>query len=122
MKHTSQSGMVHPLLIITIVLSVLTVGLAAFSVWAFINYQDQKNNVDAKVATAVTAAKEDQSKTDQAAFIEQEKIPTRQLVGPADLGQVKLSYPKTWSVYVDKDGGGNSYEAYLYPLVVPPLT
>lgn len=122
MNYTKESGMVHPLLISTIVLSVFVVGLGGFGIWAFLNYQDQKNNVDAKVAVAVAAAKEEQLKTDQASFAEQEKLPTRQIVGPSDLGQVTLSYPKTWSVYVDKDGTGNTYEAYFYPLVVPPLS
>lgn len=123
MIHTSrESGMVHPLLITAILLGVLTVGLSAFAVWAFINYQDQKNNVDAKVAVAVSEAKREQTEEDQRLFAEQEKLPTRQLVGPVDLGQVKLSYPKTWSVYIDKDGsGGGAYEAYLHPLTVPPL-
>ena len=112
--------MVHPLLLTAIVLGVLTVGLGGFSVWAYLNYQDQKNNVDAKVAVAVADAKREQQETDQAAFLEQEKVPTRQIVGPTDLGQVKLSYPKTWSVYVDKSNSA-TYEAYFHPLVVPPL-
>lgn len=115
--------MAHPLLITSIVLGVLTVGLSTFAVWAYLNYQDQKNNVDAKIAAAVSDAKREQSEEDQRTFAEQEKLPTRQLVGPADLGQVKLSYPKTWSVYIDKDGSsGSSYEAYLHPLTVPPLS
>lgn len=114
--------MVNPLVIISVVLAVFVVGLGGFSIWAFLNYQDQKNNVDAKVNAAVSDAKHQQTATDQAAFAEQEKLPNRQIVGPPDLGQVKLSYPKTWSVYVDHDGGGGSYEAYFYPLVVPPLT
>ena len=120
MKRSHESGLIHPLLVTAIVLAVLTVGLGGFSVWAFLNYQDQKNNVDAKVAVAVADAKREQTEVDQAAFLEQEKVPTRQLVGPTDLGQVKFSYPKTWSVYVDKQSA--SYEAYLHPLVVPPLT
>ena len=112
--------MVHPLLLTAIVLGVLTVGLGGFSVWAYLNYQDQKNNVDAHISAAVADAKREQQEADQADFVEQEKVPTRQLVGPVDLGQVKFSYPKTWSVYVDKESSG--YEAYLHPLVVPPLT
>lgn len=122
MNYSKETGMVHPLLISTIVLSVFVVGLGGFSIWAFLNYQDQKNNVDAKISVAVAAAKEEQTKADQANFTEQEKLPTRQIVGPSDLGQVTLSYPKTWSVYVDKDGTGNTYESYFYPLVVPPLS
>lgn len=122
MKRARESGMVHPLVVTAVVLSVLTVGLGAFSVWAYLNYQDQKNNVDAKVTAAVATAKQQQVKDDQKTFAEQEKLPNRQITGPVDLGQVKLSYPKTWSVYVDHDGAGNSYEAYFYPLAVPPLT
>ena len=119
MNRSRELGMVHPLLVAAIVLGVLTVGLSGFSVWAFLNYQDQKNNVDAKVAAAVADAKREQTAADQAAFLEQEKVPTRQLVGPTDLGQVKFSYPKTWSVYVDRTSS-TAYEAYLHPLVVPP--
>jgi hypothetical protein len=122
MKRSHELGMVHPLLLTAIVLGVLTVGLGGFSVWAYLNYQDQKNNTDAKIEVAVSDAKREQAEADRAEFVEQEKVPTRQLTGPADLGQVKFSYPKTWSVYVDKEGGsGGSYEAYLHPLVVPPL-
>lgn len=122
MKRHNEAGMVHPLVLAVIVFAVLTVGLGGFSVWAYLNYQDQKNNVDAKVQAAVAAAKQEQTQADQATFAEEEKQPTRQIVGPVDLGQVTLSYPKTWSVYVDHNGGGNSYEAYFYPLVVPPLS
>lgn len=121
MKRSYESGMVHPLVVTAIVLSVLTVGLGAFSIWAYLSYQDQKNNVDPKIAAAVATAKQEQTQDDQKRFDEQEKLPNRQITGPVDLGLVKLSYPKTWSVYVDHDGGGNSYEAYFYPLVVPPL-
>jgi hypothetical protein len=120
MKRPHELGMVHPLVITAIVLSIFTVGFGAFSVWAFLNYQDQKNNVDAKVAVAVADAKRAQSTTDQTAFAEQEKEPNRQIVGPADLGQVKLSYPKTWSVYVEKQSS-TAYEAYFFPLTVPAI-
>lgn len=119
MNRSSEFGAAHPLLITAIVLSVLTVGLGAFSMWAFVNYQDQKNNVDAKIAVAVSDAKREQTQADEAAFAEQEKQPTRQIIGPTDLGQVKFSYPKTWSVYVGKSSS-STYEAYFYPDVVPP--
>lgn len=122
MKRSHEAGMIHPLVITSVVLAVLTVGLGAFSIWAYLNYQDQKNNVDPKIAAAVATAKQQQTADDQKNFDEQEKLPNRQIIGPVDLGQVKLSYPKTWSVYVDHSGANNSYEAYFYPLVVPPLS
>jgi len=120
MKRNKELGMINPIVVTAAVLSVLTVGLGTFSIWAFLNYQDQKNNVDAKIAVAVADAKRVQSVDDQKTFAEQEKEPSRQLTGPTDLGQVTFSYPKTWSVYVDKSAS-NSYEAYLFPLVVPAI-
>ena len=121
MKSSHESGMVHPLLLSTIVLAVLTTGLGGFSIWSFVNYLDQKNNTDAKISAAVATAKTQQTTVDQAAFAEQEKAPNRQIIGPVDLGQVTFSYPKTWSVYVDKSSAAG-YEAYFHPLVVPGTT
>lgn len=118
MQQHNQQGLIHPLLLSTIVLAVFVVGLGAFGIWSFLNYQDQKNNVDAKVTAAVADAKRQQSAEDEQLFAEREKEPTRQLVGPEDLGRVTLNYPKTWSVLITKDGSNNQYEVYMNPGVV----
>lgn len=108
-------------IILNVVLTVLVLGVGGFAVWAYMGYQDNKNNVDAKVELAVKDARTQQKKEDDAAFAEQEKLPTRQLVGPDELGSVTLDYPKTWSVYVGSNGGATpTYESYLYPGAVPP--
>jgi len=123
MIRNDQRGEVNPLLLISIVLTILVLGLGSFSIWAYVNYSDQKNNVDQKIAAAVADAKRQQSSDDEASFAEREKQPARQFVGPDDFGHVIVSYPKTWSVYVDKDGSGSAnYEAYFAAGVVPPLT
>ncbi len=120
-NHATERGEVNPLLLLSIVLTVLVLGLGSFSIWAYINYTDQKNNVDQKISAAVADAKRQQASDDEAKFAEREKQPTRTFVGPDDLGRVQVSYPKTWSVYVDKDGSGNTnYEAYFSPGAVPP--
>lgn len=122
MIRNDQRGEVNPLLLISIVLTVLVLGLGSFGIWSYVNYSDQKNNVDQKISAAVAVAKQQQTTADQASFAEQEKQPTRQFTGPDDLGRVQLSYPKTWSVYVDKDGSNNTnYEAYFAAGVVPPI-
>lgn len=122
MHSNDQRGEVNPLLLISIVLTILVLGLGSFSIWAFVNYTDQKNNVDQKISAAVANAKRQQSNDDEAKFAEREKQPTRVFAGPDDLGRVQVNYPKTWSVYVDKDGSGNSnYEAYFAAGVVPPI-
>jgi hypothetical protein len=123
MERLRSTGFVPISIILNIVLTVLVLGVGGFAIWAYVNYQDYKDNVDSKVAAAVKDAKTAQKKDDDAAFVEQEKLPTRQLVGPDELGSVTLDYPKTWSVYVGSNGGTQpSYEAYLYPGAVPPIT
>jgi hypothetical protein len=118
-----QSGAAHTWLIIGVVSIITTIAASGVMIWALINYFDQKNNVDAKVSTAVATAKKDQADADEAKFNEREKEPNRQFVGPDDYGQVTFDYPKTWSVYVDKDATtSSSYQAYLNPVAVPPVT
>lgn len=120
--NANQAGEVNPLLLISIILTILVLGLGSFSIWSYVNYTDQKNNVDQKISAAVADAKRQQSTDDEAKFAEREKQPTRQFIGPDDLGRVQLNYPKTWSVYVDQDGAGASnYESYFSTGVVPPV-
>lgn len=116
-----QRGVVNPWAVVTVVLGVLIVGLGVFSAWAFASYLDYKDNVDAKVTDASAVAKSEQSKADEALFSEREKLPTKQSVGPADLGKVTFDFPKTWSLYVNKDGSGGAYQAYLHPGSVLPV-
>lgn len=92
------------------------------SIWAYINYMDQKNNVDSKIDVAVAEAVKVQADEDAAAFLEKEKQPNRQFVGPDDYGRLSFDYPKTWSVYVENDASdGDDYEAYFNPGEVPTV-
>lgn len=113
--------MVHPAVVTAVVLGVIVLALGALSVWSLVNYLDQKNNTDGKIAVAVEAAKKQQVADDEKEFAEREKLPVRQLVGPEDLGRITLDYPKTWSVYIDKDGADSEYQAYLQPGAVPAI-
>ena len=88
-------------------------------IWALVNYNDQKTNVDSKIDTAVADAKQVQLDQDNKTFAEREKEPNNQFVGPDDLGRVSFSYPKTWSVYVKNPGTGGQYAAYLNKGQVP---
>lgn len=120
--YQSETGSVNPLLISNILVGIIAVGLAVFSVWAFMNYTDQKNNVDSKVSVAVASATKTQSDKDEALFLEREKVPTRTFVGLDDFGRVSFQYPKTWSVYIAVNGTSGRYEAYLNPGTVPPVS
>ncbi|HYG84144.1 MAG TPA: hypothetical protein VD907_04645 [Verrucomicrobiae bacterium] len=118
-KDFLQQGSLNGLLVMTIVLGVLAAGFGAVMVWALVNYNDQKNNVDSKVAIAVAEAKREQALEDEDKFAEREKEPYRRFIGPDDLGRVEFDYPKTWSVYIGKNGENGRYEAYLNPNTVP---
>jgi cytoskeletal protein RodZ len=107
--------------IITIILIVLVVILAGTTIFLTVNYLDLRTNFDTKADSAVAAAKKTQADTDENKFTAREKEPNREFIGPDDLGRLTFSYPKTWSVYVNKNSTDTNgqYEAYLNPLVVP---
>ena len=122
-KHIRESGSVNGWLVATILLIFLSAGAIGLAVWAYINYNDQKTNVDTKISSAVTIANKAQADKDEANFFKREKEPNREFVGPADYGRVTFNYPKTWSVYVNKDASsGGTFESYLNPITVPPVS
>ncbi|MGY4893150.1 MAG: hypothetical protein ACO1N2_00470 [Candidatus Saccharimonadota bacterium] len=109
-------------LILTFVFVFTTLASLGVSVWAYINYVDQRDNVDSKVSVAVADAVKEQADKDAAAFLEKEKQPNRQFAGPDDYGRLSFDYPKTWSIYVAKDASTTeSYEAYFNPVAVPAV-
>lgn len=121
--YQNQKGAVSGSLIAVIGLSVLVVAAVSVAIWAFINYNEQKTNVDGKVSLAVAEAKKEQGDVDEAKFAEREKQPNRQFVGPDDYGRLTFDYPKTWSAYIAKDvSKGGDFEAYLNPITVPPVS
>lgn len=118
-----QAGAISGATIAIIGISIAAAAFAGLAVWAFVNYSDQKNNVDTKIALAEAEAKKKQAEEDEAKFAEREKEPNRDFVGPDDYGRLTFKYPKTWSVYIAKDtSGGGTYEAYLNPVTVPPVS
>lgn len=120
-KH--EQGEVSGSLIAIIGLIVLSLATGSAAIWAYLNYNEQKTNVDGKIEVAVLEGKKEQSDADEAKFAEREKEPNRQFVGPDDYGRLTFNYPKTWSVYVARDvSGGGRYEAYLNPVTVPPVS
>lgn len=120
-KH--ESGSVSGSLIAIIGLVILVLVAGGFAIWAYVNYSEQKSNVDGKVNLAVAEAKKEQSDVEAEKFAQREKEPNRKFVGPDDYGRLTFDYPKTWSVYVARDvSRGGTYEAYLNPITVPPVS
>lgn len=118
-----RSNPVKKWLIMTFVFIFTTLAVGGVAVWAYMNYLDQKNNVDSKVSVAVAEAVKESEDKAAAEYLEKEKQPNRQFVGPDDYGRLAFDYPKTWSVYEGKDAAaGGSYEAYFNPGVVPVVS
>jgi hypothetical protein len=121
-QHKYERGGISGSLIAIIGLIVLLLAAGSAAIWAYLNYNEAKTDVDGKVNVAVLQAKKDQGDIDEQKFAQREKEPNRQFVGPDDFGRLTFDYPKTWSVYEAKDGTSTSYEAYLNPVTVPPVS
>ncbi len=120
--HKSDRGAISGSLIAIIALIILLLGAGSGAIWAYLSYNEQKTNVDTKIQAAVADAKKSQSDEDESKFAEREKEPNRQFAGPDDYGRLTFNYPKTWSVYVAKDGStSEGFQAYLNPVTVPPV-
>jgi len=116
-----EQGELNVLLIPVILLTLLFIGAASFAVWAFGSRQDYKNNVDAKIAVAVSANTKTVQAADAKQYAEAAKNPLTTYTGPDAYGSVKISYPKTWSAYVDTANSGTPLDAYFHDGFVPAL-
>lgn len=119
----NQSGVTVPF-VLSIVFGFLFLVSGSLAIWSFLNYRDQKTNVDTKIAAAVSEAKKEQAEKDDEDFRIRENQPYRQFVGPNDYGRVLFDYPKVWSVfeYSVPDDGKGAYQAYLSKYVIPPIS
>lgn len=123
-KSAALDGFVDKQIIVIVSLSIFSALVLAFGIWSFISYNNQKTDVNGKIDQAVATAKKDQADSDASKFLAQEKQPNREFVGPDDYGRLTFKYPKTWSVYINKDATtqGGTYEAYLNPVSVPAVS
>lgn len=118
----NELGAISGLMIAVIGLSVLVLGLGSFSIWAFVSYNEAKDNVDSKIAIAVAAAREEQAEKDEAKYAEREKNPYKIFKAPDDYCGLTFQYPQTWNEHWAKRiTNGGDFEAYLNPGHVPPI-
>lgn len=119
LKH-NQDGAVSGLGISLVFAIIFLLAALGFGGWAFNSRQDYKNNVDAKISVAVASAKSQEDKVKDAQFAEEAKKPLKIYQGPEAYGSIQVSYPKTWSSYVDDTGrGGSLVDGYFAPGTVP---
>ena len=109
------------LLVPVVALAVLFVSAAIFAVWAFGGKQDYKNNVDSKIAAAVASNTQKVQAADAKQYAETAKNPLKTYTGPDAYGSVKVTYPKTWSAYIDTTSQSTPLNAYFNADFVPSV-
>ena len=107
-------------LIVTVLFLLVSIG---FGAWAFMSREDYKNNVDQKIAAAQEVTKKETETAKDNEFLEKEKQPLKKYQSSAQLSSIGISYPKTWSAYIDERGTGSTpLSAYFNPQFVPVTT
>lgn len=121
-KH-NQEGAVNALVLPFIITVVLLVAALGFGFWAYGGYTDYKNNSDQKVAVAVKAAQDATSVQKDKEAAEAAKSPYKTYKSPDEFGSISLTYPKTWSGYVNASTQASPpLDAYFNPDVVPSVS
>ena len=115
-----SSGSSNIIKIILIVFFALTTGIAGYFTFDFYSKDTEaKTDLDQKIATAVAAAERDKTTELEASFAEREKNPYLTFAGPENYGSLTFEYPKTWSVYIEKDTTtDDEFIAYLNPVQI----
>lgn len=125
MRRRMEVGAINGSIFAIIALVILVLVFGSFSIWAYINYLDQKQDVDSKIDEAVASAVLKENKKSEEAIEKYKNETTTLFVGPSDYGRLTFEYPKFWSAYQATDvsgGGGVTYQAYLNPVLVPPVS
>lgn len=108
-------------LLIPLILSIIFL-LAAigFGAWAYMGMQDYKLNVQPKIDQAVAIAEEKTKTEKDKEFVEKEKVPVRTYKAAQTAGSLVITYPKTWSAYVEESDKSNDIvNGYFHPSYVP---
>jgi len=115
-----QDGIVNRLALASIGISVVAFVAILLAVKYYSDAQNYKNQDKVMIATAVAQEKVVEANILDQQYTKQEQNPFNTYVGPALYGLPTISYPKTWSGYVDSTGGsGNPLDGYFDPGVVP---
>lgn len=119
---TSEEGFAGGVIFLLFFVSLVAIGAIVFGVWAFNGRQQYKNNANTLIATAVQVAKTNEAAIKDQQYQVASQNPFISYTGPQQYGSVYVSYPKTWSGYVDASGGGGGLlEEYFNPGVLPPI-
>lgn len=92
---------------------IISLVLLGTTIWSYSRFADERDNTDKKVVAAEARAREDQRVETTLELEEANKLPFRTYLGPANLSGIKVSYPKSWSAYVDEANSSATVELAL---------
>lgn len=119
----NNAGYVNPMVVPLIMSVILTIILGFFSVKYYNDFKTQKTEVDAIVAQAVESATAQQADELNADFEQRLKSPHEKYTAASEFNAVAVTYPRTWSSYVEtSDSGGTALDGYFHPGTVPGAT
>lgn len=111
------------MIILLIIAGLAAVSFMGLFIWMWARYDNVSTDVEGQITAAVATAKKETADALENEFAEKEKYPYSTFAGPADYGELSFQYPKTWSVYEERDAStGGEYSAYLNPDKVLPLS
>ena len=109
--------------VVIVILSLLSLAFIGLFIWMFLQYNDASTDLENKISVAVSEARDEQNMKNEAEFLEREKEPYKNFSGPIDYGELSFKYPKTWSIYIEKDAvNGGDFKAYFNPIQVDPVS
>jgi hypothetical protein len=107
-----------PAPIIFVLLLLLGLGTAGFGILTLTfatKASTATKTLEAQKAAAAAAAKDEQKKADDAAALHANESPFRAYTAPGPYGGFVISFPKTWSSYVDEEPQGTQVKLILNP-------
>lgn len=118
MKQQNAQGFINAISIAFIAVCVALIVSVIFGASSYSSEQKYKNDANQLVNSAVQVALQKQAAQLQAQFQAQNNATVVSYTGPSQYGSVVVSYPKSWSGYVDTTGN-NPVDGYFNPGVVP---
>ena len=117
MKVINNKGGVSGLALSLAGVGFIAVIAAIFAVVFYSGEMNYKNNDQILINKAVSVATAKEAVIKDQQFTLQNENPFVSYTGPVQYGTINVSYPKTWSAYIDTTGSSEPLEAYFNPFL-----
>ena len=120
MRKLTTDGSISTLLVAFIGVCIVLVVSLVFGFNYYSKANKYKNDANALIAQAVTAAESQQAIKLENQFKIESENPFTSYTGPSQYGSLYVPYPKNWSAYINTSGS-NPLDGYFNPGVVPSI-